>query len=109
MGGLLKARIRSGKHGRCDDFWLLGCDVRFGGCVVAASSAEATAFTTESKCFKKKPVTRPTVDMMAMMDSTCHGPGKPAGLPLPRGWHLTDFISLDSRNYNWGQPKNHFS
>lgn len=35
-----------------------------------ASRAEATALSTESKCFRKKPVTRPTVDMMATMAST---------------------------------------
>ena len=38
--------------------------------VKTTSKAEATAFKTESKCFRKKPVTRPTVDMMPMMDRT---------------------------------------
>lgn len=38
--------------------------------VLRASSAEATAFRTESKCFKKNPVTRPTDDMMLMMANT---------------------------------------
>ena len=57
-----------------------------------ASSAEATAFKTESKCFKKKPVTRPTVDMMVMIASTCHQRNK---VPIPRHFQLKEeMISL---------------
>ena len=38
-----------------------------------ASSPDATALSTESRCFKKKPVTRPTEDMIPMMSSTLRG------------------------------------
>eukprot|EP00327_Prymnesium_parvum_P033586 CAMPEP_0195602100 /NCGR_PEP_ID=MMETSP0815-20121206/5428_1 /TAXON_ID=97485 /ORGANISM="Prymnesium parvum, Strain Texoma1" /LENGTH=67 /DNA_ID=CAMNT_0040741665 /DNA_START=438 /DNA_END=637 /DNA_ORIENTATION=- len=38
--------------------------------VATTSSADAIALSTESRCLRKKPVTRPTVDMIAMIEST---------------------------------------